>query len=79
MGIALPFTFRRKLSQLEKYNFSGERNNHWTGRCKRIKRTTLSPLAASLENRRMTLFHLVDMVSGIPHAGLIQNERFFEL
>jgi hypothetical protein len=31
-------------SQLEKYNFSGDRKNHWPGRCNRTKRiTTLLP------------------------------------
>jgi hypothetical protein len=36
-------TPRRTLSKLEKYNFSGQRKNHWPGRCNRIKRTTLLP------------------------------------
>jgi hypothetical protein len=35
-----------------------------------------SHLAAILENRRVTLFHYVDMVSGIPPVGITQNERF---
>jgi hypothetical protein len=35
------------------------------------------PLAIILENRRVTLFHQVDMVSGIPLVGVTQNERFF--
>jgi hypothetical protein len=36
-------TFRtliRTLSQLGKYNFSGEMKKHWPGGCSRIKRTT---------------------------------------
>jgi hypothetical protein len=36
-------TTRRTLSQLKKYNFSGERKNHWPGQCNHIKRTTLLP------------------------------------
>jgi hypothetical protein len=51
---------KRKLSQLEKYNFSGQRKTHWS----------------NLENRRVTLFHYVNMVSGIPTAGITQNELF---
>jgi hypothetical protein len=34
---------RRTLSQLKKYNFSGERKNHWPGRCNRIKRMIFLP------------------------------------
>jgi hypothetical protein len=30
----------RTLSQLEKYNFSGKRKDHWPGQCNCIKRTT---------------------------------------
>jgi hypothetical protein len=39
----------------------------------------ISPLAAILENGRMTLFHLAGMGSGLPHVGITQNERYFEL
>jgi hypothetical protein len=35
-----------------------------------------SPLTAILENRRVTLFYKVDMVSDIPSVGITQNERF---
>jgi hypothetical protein len=41
----------------EKYNFSRERKNYWPGRCNRINRTTLVPLAAILANRRVTLLY----------------------
>jgi len=35
---------RRTVSKLEKYNFSGERNNHWLGKGNCIKTTaTLLP------------------------------------
>jgi hypothetical protein len=36
-------TPRRSVSQLEKYNFSWERKNHWPGWCTPIKRMTLLP------------------------------------
>jgi hypothetical protein len=35
------------------------------------------PLVVILENRCLTLFHEVDMVSGIPLVGVTQNEHFF--
>jgi hypothetical protein len=35
-----------------------------------------SPLAAILENRRVTLFCYVEIVSGIPPVGITQNKRF---
>jgi hypothetical protein len=51
-------TRRRTLSQLEKYNFSGEREKT-TGWDDAIasKERHFSPLAAILENRRVSLLH----------------------
>jgi hypothetical protein len=43
------------------------------------KERHFSPLTAVLENRCVTLFHWVDVVSDIPPVGIPQNERFFEL
>jgi hypothetical protein len=40
------------------------------------KERHFAPLAALLENRRVTLFHEADMVSGKPPVGITQNERF---
>jgi hypothetical protein len=40
------------------------------------KERHFSPLAAIFENRPVTLFHSVDMVSGIHPLGITQNERF---
>jgi hypothetical protein len=37
-------TPRRTLSQLIKYNFSGERKNHWPRRQNQTRRTTLLPV-----------------------------------
>jgi hypothetical protein len=51
-------TPRRTLSQLEKYNFSGQRVT--IGRGDAIaseEQRHFSPLAVVLENRRVTLFH----------------------
>jgi hypothetical protein len=49
-----------------------------TGRNEAIvsKERHFSPLAAILENRRVTLFHYVDMVPGITPVGITQNDRF---
>jgi hypothetical protein len=73
-------TARRTLSHLEKYNFSGDRKKT-IGRDDAItsKERHFSPLATILENRRVTLFQQVDMVSGIPPVGITQNERFFKV
>jgi hypothetical protein len=40
------------------------------------KEQHFSPLMAILENRCVTVFHSVNMVSGIPLEGITQNERF---
>jgi hypothetical protein len=65
------------VSQLEKYNVSGERRNHLPGHAIASKEQQhFSLLSAILENRHVTLFHQVDMVSGIPPVGITQNDRF---
>jgi hypothetical protein len=68
------------LSQLEKYNFSGERRNHWPGRCNRIKRTTtLLPSSGYFRKQTCDAIPLGRYISGIPPVGITQNERFVVL
>jgi hypothetical protein len=43
------------------------------------KERHFSPLAVILENRSVTLFHWVDMVSVIHPVGITQNEHFLSL
>jgi hypothetical protein len=72
----LYLTPSRTPSQLEKYNFSGERKKT-TGlgdAIASIEQRHFSHLAAILENRHVTLFHWVDIVSGTFPVGMIQND-----
>jgi hypothetical protein len=67
---------KRRLSQFEKYNYAGERKTTGWGDAIASKERDFSPLMATLENRFVTLFHSVDMVSGIPLVSITQNEHF---
>jgi hypothetical protein len=67
----------RTLSQLKKYNFSGERRNHWPGRCIRIKRaTTLLPSRSHVTCDAIPLGRY-----GLRHISCGHNSKwaFFEL
>jgi hypothetical protein len=67
-------TPRRTLSQLEKYNFSGEEKNHRPGRCNHIKRTiTLLP---SCGNFRKKMYGAIPLGRyGLRHTSFGHNSK----
>jgi hypothetical protein len=73
-------TPRRTLSQLEKYNFSGERENHWPGWCNHIKRTT-TLLPSRSHFRKQTCDAIPLGRYGLRHTCCGHNSQwaFFEL
>jgi hypothetical protein len=69
----------RTLSQLEKYNFSGESNNHRPERCNRIKRTTLLPSRGNFRKQTCDAIPLGRYVLRHTSCGHNSKWAFFEL